>query len=181
MGDQISDGGITPRDRRFAEVVAQMVMARVLAALCSPDVAEQIAATWRRVLWRVACRLAGYIVGCAAVLAAVRMGFFDHLAGVALIDQSDISRHAPGVLGSLAAMLWIRDTWPRRVGYVLAGAAASHYAAPALAAVMPGADLSLTGFLVGLFSMATTAKVFETLEALRSSDLVERILKRVGL
>lgn len=92
----------------------------------------------------------------------------------------ELARHAPGLFGAVAAMLWIKDTWPRRVGFTFAGASASHYASGAVAA-WSGMDEGLAGFLVGLFSMAIAAKVFEALEAFKSSDLVDRLLKRAGL
>lgn len=96
------------------------------------------------------------------------------------MDAHEFSRHAPGFLGSVAAMLFIKDTWPRRVGYMLAGVAASHYASGAVAAATR-LDEGLAGFLVGLFSMAVAAKLFEALETLKSADLIERLMKRVGL
>jgi hypothetical protein len=92
----------------------------------------------------------------------------------------EVTRHAPGVFGSLAAMLWIRDTWPRRIGYMVAGAISSHYAAPWVAQ-WTGIDLALAGFLVGLFGLAIVAKVFETLESIKPAELGERILRRWGL
>jgi hypothetical protein len=95
-------------------------------------------------------------------------------------EINNFSRSASGLMGSVAAMLWIRDTWPRRVGYVLAGAMASHYAAPHLAR-WSSTDEALAGFLVGLFSMALAAKVFETLEAMQASQLLDRLLRRIGL
>lgn len=96
------------------------------------------------------------------------------------MDTQEIARHAPGLLGAITATLWIKDTWPRRIAYVVAGAAASHYAAPQVAG-WTGTDIALAGFLVGLFSMAVAAKVFETVESVKASDLVDRILRKVGL
>lgn len=95
-------------------------------------------------------------------------------------ELGNLTKSASGLMGSVAAMLWIKDTWPRRVGYVLAGALASHYAAPHLAR-WSATDEALAGFLVGLFSMALAAKVFETIEAVKASDLYDRIMRRVGL
>lgn len=175
----------TPRDRRIAELVAQMVMARILAAVCSPELAERLATAWahgaRRLLWRVAARAAAYLLAVAAVAAAWRAGYFSPLlqGAQAMIDSNDVARHAPGVLGSLAALLWIKDSWPRRVGYVVAGSAASHYASP-MAALLLNTDQGLAGFLIGLFSMAITAKIFETIEAVQAGQLIDRLLKRWG-
>ena len=94
--------------------------------------------------------------------------------------RSVAHEHAPGLLGSIAAMLWIRDTWPRRIAYIAAGAIASHYGAPVIARWLD-ADPSLAGFLVGLFSMACCAKLFEAIEALSPKKLIDRILTKVGL
>jgi hypothetical protein len=184
MGEPIHEE-INARERRFAELVSQMVMARILAAVCSPEVAERMAQTWvvgaRRVLWRVTAKVAGYVVACAALAAAYRAGYFSSLqhGALSMIDGSDVSRHAPGVLGSLAALLWIKDTWPRRMGYVLAGSAASHYASP-YAALLLNTDQGLAGFLIGLFSMAVAAKCFETIESVKAAEMFDRLLKRWG-
>ena len=97
-----------------------------------------------------------------------------------MFNSSDLTPHAPGLFGSLAALLWIKDTWPRRIGYVLTGTAASHYCAPSIA-MWTGADLALAGFLVGLFSMAVAAKLFESIEALKPADAINRLLTRLGL
>jgi hypothetical protein len=43
------------------------------------------------------------------------------------------------------------------------------------------ADHGLSGFLTGLFSMAISAKLFETIDAVRSSDLLDRVLKKFGV
>ena len=97
-----------------------------------------------------------------------------------LPGADEVTRHAPGFLGSIAAMLWVKDTWPRRIGYVGAGSVVSHYAAPWVAQ-WTSIDLALAGFLVGLFGLAIVAKIFEALESIKPADLGERILRRWGL
>lgn len=92
----------------------------------------------------------------------------------------EVTRHTPGLLGAIAATLWIKDTWPRRVAYVAVGSIASHYGSPSVAAWL-ASDPALSGFLVGLFSMACAAKAFEALEALSPKVLIDRILTRLGL
>lgn len=94
-----------------------------------------------------------------------------------MIDPKDISDHAPGFFGSLFAALWIRDTWPRRVAYVAAGAVTSHYASPAFSR-WTELDLPLSGFLTGLFAMAIAAKAFETIEVLKPQAVISAVLKR---
>lgn len=77
-------------------------------------------------------------------------------------------------------MFWIKDTWPRRVSYVFVGAASSYYGATELASVL-GIEKGLAGFLIGLFGMAIAAKVFETIESVVPSKVIDTVLKRFGL
>jgi hypothetical protein len=86
-----------------------------------------------------------------------------------------LTRHAPGFLGAVAALLWVRDTWPRRVVYTLAGMAASYYGAPPAAAFAQSPE-GLVGFFMGLFSMAVAAKVFELIEAVKPKAIVAALL-----
>jgi len=95
-------------------------------------------------------------------------------------DPFDLSKHAPGVLGSLTAMFLVKDTWPRRIGLFVAGVAAAYYGG-GWTANQFGADPELAGYLVGLFSMGIAAKAYETLESIQPKELWDRILKRLGL
>jgi hypothetical protein len=95
-------------------------------------------------------------------------------------DPSGYFKHLSDWLGSLVAVFLLRDTWPRRVVLFVAGALAAYYGAPYVAS-HAGADRELAGFLTGLFSMAVTAKVFEAVESLQPKDLVDRVLRRLGL
>ena len=97
-----------------------------------------------------------------------------------MIEQSDIVKHVPGVLGSLTAVFLLKDTWPRRALLFFAGWSSAHFVAPTLARFL-AIDAEVAGFLVGLFSMAIVAKGFEVVEAIQPKDLIDRILKRVGL
>ena len=92
----------------------------------------------------------------------------------------EITKHAPGLLGSLVAVFLIKDTWSRRLVLLIAGVAAAAYGAPHVS-LRSGADAELAGFLTGLFSMAVAAKLIEVIDAVKPSDLIDRILKRIGL
>jgi len=93
----------------------------------------------------------------------------------------DLGKHIAGPLGAVSALLWIKDTWPRRIGMVLAGSALSYYATPGVsewATLQPG----LTGYLLGLFGMAAVSKMFTTWDALDLGTLLRRFLsKRLDL
>ena len=92
--------------------------------------------------------------------------------------QPELSKHAPGFIGSLTALLFIRPSscW-RAAGLLLAGAASSMYGGPYVV-IWLSADPGLAGWLVGLFGMATVAKVYEVLEAVRPKTVIDRILDR---
>lgn len=90
-------------------------------------------------------------------------------------------KHAAGPVGAATALLWIKDTWPRKLVMMLGGAALSLYAAPDVAA-WSGLQQGLAGFLLGLFGMAGVAKVFSTWEALDLGALLKKfIAKRLGV
>ena len=97
-----------------------------------------------------------------------------------MIEQADVVKHAPGILGSLTAVFLLKDTWPRRGLLFFAGWASAHFIAPMVAKYL-SIDAEVAGFIVGVFSMAIVAKSFEVVEAIQPKDLVDRLLKRWGL
>lgn len=98
-----------------------------------------------------------------------------------MLDNHEISKGAPGVLGAISAMLWLRETGLRRVASVLIGSAASYYGTPFGLKIFETLDHSLMGYLIGLFAMAITAKIFELLDSFPVKELTERIFKRLGI
>jgi hypothetical protein len=97
-----------------------------------------------------------------------------------VIDHEEVARATPGLIGAIAAMFWIKDTWPRRVAYVFVGAASSYYGSGALSTIL-GTEKGLAGFLIGLFGMAIAAKVFETIESVAPKEVIAAVLKRFGV
>jgi hypothetical protein len=94
---------------------------------------------------------------------------------------TEVTQATPGLIGSLIALLWIKDTWPRRIAFFAAGAATSYYGSPFIAK-WTNLDKGLAGFLVGLLGMAIAVKVFETLAALQPGDILRRWMeKKAGL
>lgn len=93
------------------------------------------------------------------------------------IDPGLIKQATPGVLGSGAAMLFLKGPWAQRLAMVVPGAALSYYAA-SLVAKATNMPEGLAGFLVGLFGMAAVAKLFETWEKLELGDMVRRFLEK---
>lgn len=97
------------------------------------------------------------------------------------IDPGFAKQVAPGLIGSGAAILFIRGPWLQRIGMVIPGAALSYYGADWLAEAvrMP---LGLAGFLMGLFGMAAVAKVFDTWQTLQLGPMLQRrIAKWLGV
>lgn len=82
-----------------------------------------------------------------------------------------------GPLGAASALLWINDTWPRKVGMVCAGSALSYYATPWIAG-WAGLQAGFAGYLLGLFGMAAVSKLFATWDALDLGDLLRRFIAK---
>ena len=78
-GDDMSD-----RERALAEHVAQAVMARILQAVQSDEVAERVISTWGgnidRVIGRALRRLGLYLVIALIGIGSMKLGLLDKLA-----------------------------------------------------------------------------------------------------
>lgn len=93
-------------------------------------------------------------------------------------DYPEVSSAAPGVLGSLFSMLWINDTWPRKLVMFFAGAALARLGTHDVARIS-GLNDGLIGFLLGLFGMAITASVFAGWAKLDMSVILRDALRQV--
>lgn len=105
-----------------------------------------------------------------------------------MFDQipPELRNAGPGIAGSALALFFMRRTPFVMVGIFLGGCVVSYYVTPWLYEQLDmerGRDM--LGFIVGLFGMSTTAKIFDTLEAINASDLWKAILdfirKRLGV
>ena len=94
--------------------------------------------------------------------------------------SSEVTRHAPGLLGSLIGALFNKGRWYSRVGFFIAGVCISFYAKHWVAEKMQ-ADLELSAFFVSLFSVAIVIKVMETISSFQPKELLERVYKKLGL
>lgn len=90
----------------------------------------------------------------------------------------DLAKSVPGVLGSLTALIWIKEPWPRKLAMFLAGGALSHFGTGPVANIV-GLESGLTGYLLGLFGMAIVAKTFETWAAMDLGGIASAWLRRV--
>ena len=102
-----------------------------------------------------------------------------------LIPQ-ELRSAGPGIAGSALAMFFMRRPPLILVGIFIGGCVVSYYVTPWLVHYLDmerGRDM--LGFIVGLFGMSTTAKIFDTLEAINASDLWKTVLdfirKRLGV
>lgn len=100
-----------------------------------------------------------------------------------MFNHEDIQQAAPGVLGSVVAMLWSRDKPARLIAAGLGGSVASFYAAAPFANwLAPGANLTgFAGFLIGVFGMAIGVKCFETIQDFDMQARISRWLDKRGL
>ncbi len=105
---------------------------------------------------------------------------FDHI-------PPDLRQAGPGVAGSLLALLFMRRPWTMLLAMFVGGCLIAYIVTPWLAAYLevgPKGE-GVVGFLLGLFGMATTAKVFDLIEAINVADiwaaLKDWIRKRLGV
>lgn len=94
--------------------------------------------------------------------------------------EPEVMKSIPGVLGALFALPWMTGSVWQRLAALGGGVASSRYAGDWLANTM-SIDIALAGFLVGLFGMSIAAKVFEGIGSVAPRELIERLLKRLGL
>lgn len=75
---------MSDRDRQFAEAIAQAVMARILDAVKSEDVASHVIDNWGgqldRLIGRALRRLGFYVVIGLIALGSAKLGLFDKLS-----------------------------------------------------------------------------------------------------
>lgn len=104
-----------------------------------------------------------------------------------MFDQipAELRNAGPGVAGSLLALFFMRRPPLVLAGIFIGGCVVSFYVTPWLVHYFDmerGRDT--LGFIIGLFGMATTAKIFDTIEAVNATDLwkavVDVIRKRLG-
>jgi len=92
-----------------------------------------------------------------------------------------LEKLAPGLIGSIGALLWIKGTWPRRIAMMVLGSAASYYGAPHVSNLFNMGE-GLAGFLVGLFGMSVVDSVFKTWQDLGLTSIVREFIRsRLGL
>lgn len=84
-----------------------------------------------------------------------------------------------GVAGALLSLNFIKGTWPERFAMGFGGAIISLYATPYVSS-KTGLPDGLTGFLVGMFGMAITAKVWEAIQITPIGELWKNLGKRIG-
>ena len=87
----------------------------------------------------------------------------------------------PGFLGSFGALLWLKETWPRKLAMLCLGVILSYYAGGYVATVF-SLDRSLAGFLVGLFGMSLVDSVFKAWEDFGIAKILKEFVRtRLGL
>jgi hypothetical protein len=89
----------------------------------------------------------------------------------------EVKESLPGALGSLSALLWLKGSWPLRIGYFCAGTVFALYGSP-LVSSMFSMDRGLAGYVLGMFGMALAAKGFELIEAIDVRSLIKRLFNK---
>ena len=87
-----------------------------------------------------------------------------------MIDIDVLIAKGSGLAGAVLSLNFVKGTWPERITMAIGGAIVSLYVTP-FAAQKTSLPESLAGFLLGMFGMAITAKVWELIQATPISDL----------
>lgn len=97
------------------------------------------------------------------------------------MDYLPDALHAlPGTFGSALSVLWLRDpSKGRKFVYFIGGAVIAHFSSKHVAPMTHLEDGFLLCFLLGLGSMCTIAKVFETVQDINLGAWVRDILRDV--
>lgn len=95
--------------------------------------------------------------------------------------MTNLEKLIPGTIGSIASLLWIKATWPRKLAMLLLGIAASHYVAPVVSQRL-GLDPNISAFLIGLFGMSIVDGIFRAWETLNLGEILrDAIRQKLGL
>ncbi len=90
----------------------------------------------------------------------------------------EILKAVPGAAGSFISMLFLNDTWPRRIALFAAGGVLAYFGTP-WASAFVGLDPGFAGFLLGLFGMAVIARMFEAWGELELTAIVRDWIRKV--
>ena len=90
----------------------------------------------------------------------------------------EVREAAPGILGSLTAVLFLRENWRRSCVLFLAGVACAYFVGPSVSRMI-GDNAAVAGYVTGLFGMSVVAKVFEVILSLNARRGAESILKAI--
>lgn len=85
----------------------------------------------------------------------------------------ELRQAGPGIAGSLLALMFMRRPWAMLAAMFLGGCTIAYIVTPWLAAYLEvgkGGE-NVAAFLLGLFGMATTAKVFDFIEAVNVAEI----------
>lgn len=92
-----------------------------------------------------------------------------------------LEKLAPGLLGSMGAMLWIQGSWKRKLSLFAFGGVMSWYASAWLSHVT-GIPEGFAGLMVGLFGMSVVDSIFRAWADLGLSSIVREWVRiRLGL
>lgn len=92
--------------------------------------------------------------------------------------QPGLIKAIPGAAGSIVSMLFIKDTWPRKIAMLIAGVFTAWFLSPFLAK-HTSLDEGTAGFLIGLFAMTVTAKTFDTWQKFDVSSILGEWVRKL--
>lgn len=95
------------------------------------------------------------------------------------LDFDAVGAKLAGVAGAALSMRYLRGSWPERVSMAVSGSVVSYYVGPHLSSVL-GTPQELTGFLLGMFGMALSQRIWEAIQTIPLGDIWQALIKRIG-
>ena len=97
------------------------------------------------------------------------------------IDPQHLTKNAPGAIGALLALRFMRGpSWLHSAIGFVGGCACSIYGTE-FAVKWTGSDPGLAGFVLGLFGMAVVSKIHEAIDTFKPAETIGNLLKKWGL
>ena len=87
---------------------------------------------------------------------------------------------ASSFAGAVAAIVFLQYPTGKLLAFVFVGTVASFFLGPAVTTLF-GANPQAVGFLVGLFAVAISIRVFDVIATFNVKSVVEKLLAKVGL
>lgn len=93
------------------------------------------------------------------------------------IDPQTVKQAAPGILGAIGAVFFLRGPWFTRIGLIFPGGALSYYAHADVARIS-GMNTGLAGFATGILGMIALERIVAAWYSLDIGGILMQIIRK---